>query len=166
MQIFEIFNIEWRVLLLNAVTFFIFLLILKKLLYKPLLDVMEKRRKKIEKSIKEAKEIEVKFEKTDLLIDKKIAKAKKEASEIIELAKKQGEEEKESLKQEGVKQARDLKEKVNKEIEEAKAGLISEARKEIADLILQLSEKVIQRNLSNEDKSKLEADLIESFKKK
>jgi len=58
MDIFEQFGIDWRLLIVQIFNFVILLFILHKLLFKPVLSAIEKRRKSVEESAKSVARIE------------------------------------------------------------------------------------------------------------
>lgn len=88
----EKLGIEPTLLLAQIVNFFIILVLLNKLLYTPILTMLEKRKKEIADGVQMAESMKLEEEKMDQKHEKVLAKAREEALSIIEDAKKQGKE--------------------------------------------------------------------------
>lgn len=84
MDILNQFGVKPILLAAQVVNFLILLFILKKLLYKPILKVLDERKKRIEDSLKNAQEIERRLQQTTDQSDKIIAKTLKEAQKILD----------------------------------------------------------------------------------
>lgn len=90
MEIFNQFGIKPVLLIAQVVNFLILLFILKRFLYKPILKVLEERKKKIAESLKNAEEIENRLLKTNEEVEKILAKALEESQKIINESKETG----------------------------------------------------------------------------
>jgi len=75
MEIFNQFGINPLLLLAQVVNFAVLLFILKRFLYKPILKVLEERKKRIEESLKNAEEIEKRLVETAELEEEILAKS-------------------------------------------------------------------------------------------
>ncbi len=133
MEILNQFGINPILLLAQVVNFAILLFLLKKLLYKPILKVLEERKRKIEESLKNAEEIEKRLN----------AIADREAEVLLKLAK------------EGEKMIKQAGDQVTLIIEEARLkaeGIINHAveeSKKISQIEKIRLELEIKENLSN-----------------
>lgn len=87
MEILKQFGVQPILLAAQVVNFLILLFILKKLLYKPILKVLDERKKRIEDSLKNAEEIEKKLQQTQEQSEKIIADTLKEAQKIMDQTK-------------------------------------------------------------------------------
>ena len=89
MEIFKNFGFDPILLIAQIVNFLIILFLLKKLLYKPVLDMLKKRKDDIEKGVKDAEEGRLTLEKA-LEEEKKILrKAQEQSKKIIDDASSQ-----------------------------------------------------------------------------
>lgn len=89
MEIFKNFGFDPILLVAQIVNFLIILFLLKKFLYKPVLDMLKKRRDDIEKGVKDAEEGRLTLEKA-LEEEKKILrKAQEQSKKIIDDASSQ-----------------------------------------------------------------------------
>ncbi len=85
-QIFSNFGVKPILLSAQMVNFLILFLILKKLLYKPLLQLLDERRKKVEENLQNAEKIKQQLKKIEYESSLKIADAKLKAQKIIDAA--------------------------------------------------------------------------------
>src|SRR3990167_6839778 len=86
MDIFENFGIQPTLLFAQIVNFVIILYLLKRFFYKPILKVLDERKKKIEESLRNADLIETKLQKTDENSKKIIADSQIQAQNLIQNA--------------------------------------------------------------------------------
>ena len=145
----------------TLVIFGITLFILKRYVFGPVGDAIEKRRRDISESIEEAERS--RDEAQALLEDyrTRLAEARREADELREQGRKEGERQ----GQEIVTQAQAQRERV---LADAEAQISAEARSaasglrdQVATLALLAAEKVSRRSLSDEDHRKLIEEAIE-----
>lgn len=85
----EKLGIEPVLLAAQVVNFFIIMVLLKKYLYKPILDLIAKRKKEIAEGLAMASKMKEEEEKLKVKEEKAMAKAREEALTIIDAAKKQ-----------------------------------------------------------------------------
>jgi F-type H+-transporting ATPase subunit b len=164
MELISKLGIDLKLLLAQIVNFVILFFILKKLLYKPLLNVMDKRKKMIEKSVEDAKKIEeqvlkIADEKTKVLSD-----ASKEAMAVLEQAKKDGEEERKKALEKARKEISGLADRYRGELATEKAKMLDELKAEIAGMIVSASEKIMRKEFSKDDQHRLEKAIKEEVK--
>ncbi|MDO8512060.1 MAG: F0F1 ATP synthase subunit B [bacterium] len=142
-------GIDLRSLVFQIINFAILLLVLKKFAYKPILDVLEKRHKKIEESLKNAKDIE--HLKTSLEKEKEtiLKDAHLKARGILEQSKKQAVEILATAEQKSAERDNQLltatNAKIVHEAEQVRKSLFSEA----ALFISQATERVLNRKLDS-----------------
>jgi F-type H+-transporting ATPase subunit b len=153
------FHVDVKLFIAQIVNFGIVFVVLYFFAFKPLIKNMSDRTDHIEKSLKDAEEINKKIIATDKEREQIISEAKKIANEIIDNANKLGEEKRLSLivkaKEEIGQIIKDEKEKllIEKEI------IIKEAKKELVDIVILATKKVLVGQI-NEEKNK---ELIENL---
>src|SRR5438105_4878856 len=81
--LFEQLGINWKLLLSQAVNFFILLIILRAFVYKPLLTVVKKRNEKIKLGLQKAEEADVRLKEVDNIAKAHLKKADQESIQII-----------------------------------------------------------------------------------
>jgi F-type H+-transporting ATPase subunit b len=85
-QIFSNFGVKPILLSAQIVNFLILFLILRKLLYKPILQLLEERKQNIEKNIRNAEQIKKQLINAEQAYSAKIAEANIEAQKIVATA--------------------------------------------------------------------------------
>lgn len=155
MEILKDFGVEPVLLLAQVVNFVILLYILKRFLYKPILKVLEERRRKIETSMKQSEEIQKKFDEISQKQTDILDMAKKESEQIIEDAKNEAKILAEQIQANAKAGAEETIKSTQQTLELEKQKMISEAKQEIVDVVAAATEKVVQKTLTQSDKSRL-----------
>ena len=154
-KILSDFGIQPLLLAAQMVNFLVLLYILKRLLYKPILKVLDERKQRIAKSLKNAEEIEKKLNEITERQDAEILKATKEGENIIKQAKESGlaiiEESK--LKAEDI--AKRMIEEAKNHIQVEKEKLRQEIRENLADLVVMAMQKVTGKILNKKDQKEM-----------
>jgi len=164
MDLIDKLGIDLKLLIAQIVNFVILLVILTKLIYKPLLKVLDDRKKMIAKTVDDSKKIEDRLSAIEADRDKVLANAGNEAMAIVEKAKKESEEEHAKIIVAAKKEISTLAERYRAQLKEEKAELMSEVKKEVAEMIILSSEKILKREFSKDDQSRLESAIKEEIK--
>lgn len=82
-QLFGQLGIDWHLLLSQAVNFALLLIVLRLVLYKPLLKLLRDRRHKIEEGLAKAKEADDRLHEIDVIRKEKIKAAETHAVQIL-----------------------------------------------------------------------------------
>lgn len=162
--IIESFHIDLRLLIAQAVNFAIVFSVLYFFALKPLFSLMKQRTEKIEKSLDDARQIEKKLSQTEADYQAEIARAKKEAGEIMAKAAQAAEEKKKEIlllaREEMKRVVSEEREKIDGEREKA----FNEAKKELGSLVATAVEKVLAEKLSKNDDESFIKKTLESLK--
>lgn len=81
-------GIDWRLLLSQAVNFFLLLIVLRLFVYKPLLALMRERKSKIEEGLAKAEEAGRRLDEINIIGKEKIKEAEEEGLRIIRKTEK------------------------------------------------------------------------------
>ena len=159
MQPSEIISVNlWQIVvsLLNLVILF---LIIKKFLYQPVKNVLKSRQEKIDEKNSQAEAYLSEAEETKAELEAKLNDAENQADEILNEATVNATRRKEKILAEARDEADSIirQAKTNAELEMKKAQ--SEIKTQIVDVSVALSEKLIEREIKEEDHHKL----IDSF---
>ena len=133
----------------TLVTFFIVLFILKMMAWKPLMDALDAREKRINDALSSADKAKEEAEKVSNEYDEMIKKAQAEAQDIVAKGKEAGNNLRDEIEKKAKEKADDLLEKSNKQIEAAKAKAIDELKSISVDLAIKAASKVINKNLDD-----------------
>ena len=138
---------------------FILFLILKKLLFKPVMQIMDDRDAEINRNIdkgKKAKEEGLKFKSE---YETKVGAARSEGQQIVESAKRRAEERSSEIIAQAKQEAENIKIKASADIEKERQQAYNDVKGEISSIALLAASKVIEKDI---DKSKHE-ELIDEF---
>jgi F-type H+-transporting ATPase subunit b len=155
MELLDKLGIDWRLLIGQLINFFVLLFILWKLLYKPLVGMLEKRSKKIAKSLEDAEAITLRLREVEEEVKTQIAKARGEAQILLEEAKKGGETLKKEILAEAKEKSLQIVEDGKKQLLDEKESMVRIARVEIGGLILTALDQILGKGIPNELDSKL-----------
>ena len=156
-------KISLPTLILQWINFLILLFVLKKLLYKPLLDFLDKRTREVENNIEESKRLQ---EEASKLLERqhdKLMQAKQEALEIVRKAKQYAGSESERIVEEAKKKAFVIIENTRKQIEAEIQRQKQILMQEIGSISVKLTEKIIERELQTKDIDRLTKNFIKEL---
>jgi len=147
------FHIDLKLFIAQVVNFAIVFSVLYFMAFKPLVKTMSDRTEKIDKSLREADEIEKRLALTEKEREEIINAAKKQANLIVEEADKRGEERRAELVN---KSKEDIGQVINAEREKMireKGETLKEIKKEVASLVVMTVEKLLNEKMTS-DKDK------------
>lgn len=148
-------------LLFAIINFLVLLAVLKKFLYKPLMNMIDQRELQVKNDLESAEKARNDAQKTKEEYTKQMEQAKQEAQQIIEKANKIGEESREALLKQAREEAARMTEKAQEMIRLEKEEALSQLRNEVASLVVLAAGKVIDKNIDQESHEKLIRDFIE-----
>jgi len=164
MEILEDFGVEPILLLAQVVNFVILLYILKRFLYKPILKVLEERKKRIETSVKQSEEMQKRFDEITKKQTEILDKTKAESEQIIEGAKNEAKILADQIQLNATNAGNERIKRTQQTLEIEKQKMINEAKREIVDVVTSITEKVVQKNLTKGDKERLVRQVLTEIK--
>lgn len=141
----------------------ILFLILKKFLFKPVNDILEKRANEVDTIYSEAEETRLKANKDKDLYEEKLKNAKKEADNVIKSAVERAEHRSEEIINAASIEADNRKRKAELEIALAKKKAIDEMKDNIADMVITLAQQVIEKEMDTDVHNTLIDEAIEKL---
>jgi len=148
-------GIDWKLLIAQIVNFLILLFVLYKFAYGPILAMLEKRQKKIEKGLADAEAAGKKLKESEEKQKEILKRARTEAKDIVEKAHIQAEKSKSEIAAESKVQAEKIISDAKAEIGWEKQKTIAEIKSEIGGLVVAATEKVIGEKINSEKDKKL-----------
>lgn len=142
-------------------TFLVFF-VLKKLLFKPVLDIIASREKDITEDLARAERAKKEGLTLKSEYEAKLTSAKEQGQEIIKQATLRAEQKEAEIIANAKQEAIQLKEKASKDIEQERQKVMNEIKDEISNIALLAASKVIEKDI---DSSK-HKELINNFIKK
>ena len=158
-------GIDWKILVPQIINFIILFLILRWLLYKPILKILSDRKSKIEESMKLAETTKKEAEMLEIKNQEKINLVKAEAKKIIEDTRIQVMDESKNLKTLAEKEIEEMKLRSKADIEFERKKMISALKKELAELILIASGKLTRDKVKIEVQNQLVDEVIDELQK-
>lgn len=155
MEILDQFGVKPMLLAAQVVNFLVLLILLKKFLYKPILKVLEERKKVISQSLQNAAEIEDRLNKIGADREKKLHEAANEAKAIIDDASKSANDIVSQAHAKATGDIERLKAKNMEAMQLEKDKLHQEIRSELAGLIISGLETVTGKVISEKEQKEM-----------
>lgn len=160
MDILKDFGVQPILLLAQVVNFLVLLWILKKLLYKPILKILEERKQRIAQSLKNAEEIEKRLKEIGDKEAEAILRSAKEGEKLI----KQATEASVQIIEDGKRKYEEI---VTKAVEDAKeltkhekVKLEQEVKDHLAEIVTLALEKVTGKIITQKDQKKMVEETV------
>jgi len=139
-------GLNWKLFLSQAINFFILLIVLRVFVYKPLIQVIEKRSKKIKEGLEKAAEADTRLKEVDNIAKEKINQAQQESIGIIKNTEAEAKVLAGNLQKKAEDHQKELMAQIEishkKQQEEAKTAVLKEA----ADLVRKTIIKTVELN--------------------
>jgi F-type H+-transporting ATPase subunit b len=147
-------------LIVQAVNFIILLIVLQRLLYRPLLGKMEERTVAIQRSLDEAQAARAEAARQQDENTARLRAAHAEAAKIREQALKEAGEEQRRLVESAQAEAQRLVESARVQMDSDIRRAREELRREVADLATSVAERLVRRSLREDDHRRIVADAV------
>ncbi len=139
---------------------FIQMYLIKRFLFKPVNEMLEKRRALADAQIREAEEAKTEANAIKTEYEQNMKEAKEKANEILATAQKTAALQSEEVLKEATAQAAALKSKAESDIAQEKRKAVNEIKDEIGGIAVEIAGKVIEREINEEDHTKLIDEFI------
>ena len=138
---FEKLGIDWKLLLFQIINFLILLFILRKVLYKPILNLLEARRKKIEEGLLKSEKFEEEWQKIKDMERAKASETEKQAVQIVEKARLDAVKKEKEILEMARKNSEKIVNDAKKDIAKEKERILEELKDETSDFIVFATER-------------------------
>lgn len=149
----------WTILTFVTLSF-----VLSKFAWKPLLAALKEREDEINKSLDDATKAKSELEKINIQSEEIISKAKTDAQVIHSESKAMAEKVRSEMIEKAHEEVKTLKDKAEKEINMEKDRVLNDIKKEVVDLSIVVAEKLIKKNMSEDDNEKLINETLRGLK--
>lgn len=162
----RIFGLDLQLLqdvVLTAAAIFILFFVLSYLLFNPVREMLEKRKKKISDELREA---EVSLQRAEAMkseYDAKMAAAKEEANGILDEAKKKALRNRNEILNEAQDDAQKMKARALQELEQEKVHARDDLKNEMVDIAALLAEKAVSGQMTPEIQNSLVDETLEGI---
>lgn len=151
-------SLKFLMAFLNLVILF---LVLRKVLFQPVMQFMENRTKSIENAISEAQKQKAEALEMKADYEAQLKSARTESRKIVDAAVAKATAQQETIVAEAKQQAEELRAKAEEEIEQERRQMLRDVRNEVASLALAAASKVLQANIDSERNRELVNEFID-----
>ncbi|MFR2882649.1 MAG: F0F1 ATP synthase subunit B [Lachnospiraceae bacterium] len=160
MQVQELVGIIPWTFVAQICNLFIQMYLIKRFLFKPVHEILEKRRAATDAEIIQAEETKAKAEAIRAEYERNMQDARQKANEILDSARNTAAIQSEKILKEAQDQTFAMKNKAEKEIAQEKKKAVNEVKGEIGDMAVEIAGKVIEREINEKDHEKLIDEFI------
>ena len=153
--IVETFGVNWGLFTSQLIAFGLLAFLLNKFAYKPVLEVLEKRKQRIAEGLENAEKIKTELAETEKSRKEILEKANEQAGKLIEEGRAAAEKVREAETQKAIKEAEAIIAKAREAADADHAKMLSELKAEIGQLVVATTSKVIGKTLTPEDQQRL-----------
>ena len=148
-------------LITQVVSFVILFVVLSKLLYKPLVGMLDQRAEKIQSGLKAAENAREEAAKAEESIQEQLSEARVEGQKLIGLARETADRYREDEMAKVKEDMEAERDRALTNIEREKEAAIQEIRKEFAGLAIMAAEKIVRTSLDEKEHDRLIESVLE-----
>lgn len=160
MQVQDLVGIVPWTFIAQIANLFIQVLLIKRFLFKPVNEILKKRKEMADAEIQDAVKAKDEANAMKAEYEQNMHEAKNKANDILMTAQKTAAIQSEEMLKEASAQVAAIKAKAEKDIAQEKRKAVNEIRSEIGDMAVEIAGKVIEREICEEDHEKLINDFI------
>lgn len=160
MQVQDLVGIVPWTFIAQIANLFIQVLLIKRFLFKPVNEILKKRKEMADAEIQDAVKAKDEANAMKAEYEQNMQEAKNKANDILMTAQKTAAIQSEEMLKEASAQVAAIKAKAEKDIAQEKRKAVNEIRSEIGDMAVEIAGKVIEREICEGDHEKLINDFI------
>ncbi len=160
MQVQALVTIVPWTLVAQICNLFIQMYLIKRFLFKPINEMLEKRRAMADAQLRDAEKAKNEAAAMKSEYEQNMLEAKNKASDILTTAQKTAALQSEEMIREANQQAAAIKAKAESDIAQEKRKAVNEIKGEIGGMAMEIAGKVIEREISEKDHAKLIDEFI------
>ncbi len=157
------FGVNLKSFIASLVNFVVLLFILHRFAYKPLLQVLDERRRKIADSMKQAEQIKEELAKTQAAREEIFRQANAAAQKMIEEARQAAEKFRDQRLNEALQYAQETLRKAQEAGRQEREKIMADLRREMVSLVIATTAKVSGKILNMEDQKSLSEETIKEL---
>jgi F-type H+-transporting ATPase subunit b len=156
----HMFKAEPGLIIWTLISFFLLLVLLKKLAYPQILKAMKNREQTIMTQLEEAQKTKAAAEKILEDYKRQLSEARAESQKLMNEGKALGESMRKEIIQKAQEESNQIVKRAQEEIELQKQKALLELREKVADLSIMAATKVINKSLNSEDNRRLVEEYV------
>jgi F-type H+-transporting ATPase subunit b len=154
----ETFGWNWQLFLSQVISFTIVALLLRRFAYKPILGILEERRRRIEEGLLNADKIKQELAEAEKRYAEILAKANAQAQKMIDEARESSAHLSERKQQEAVTAAEQIIAKAREAAALERERTMTQLKHELGRLVVETTAKVTGKVLTPEDQKRLQEE--------
>lgn len=154
-QILTMFAVDWQKFLSQVAIFTLVYTVLSKFAFKPVVAMLEQRRRMIEEAHENSEKVKQQLADADKRYEEILTKANAEAQRMIEEARESGSHIVDKKQQEAVAQAEQIIQKAREATAAEREKTMAELKREIGRLVVDTTAKVTGKVLTPEDQRRI-----------
>lgn len=151
--------------IVTLVSFLLLFWLLKRVAWKPLMNMLEERERTIQEDLDKAQSARQVAEKQEAELQNEAREARSKANELLTRAQVEGNEMKKTILDEARADAERIRQHAHKEIELERQQTLESLRSDISEMSLAIAEKMIGRELHTNDQDRLIEEFIDELGK-
>lgn len=163
MSVLAKLGVDWKLLIAQAVNFLILLWVLRRFAYRPMLEFLEKRTKKIESGLRDAKHAAEKLSEIEAKEREVLDEARKESAVIIAHARESAEKTADKIMIESRKESERILGETRRKIEAEQESMRTDMKRELVGLVMLATEKVLDEKLKGMSDDELVRKAVEKL---
>ncbi len=148
-------GIQWKMLLVQTISFSVVFLVLWKFAYGPIFTMLQARREKIAEALANAEKIKADVAKTEVERQKILADAGDKANKLIDDARQAAARVREVETQKAIASAEQIVTKAREAAAQERVQMLGELKREVGRLVVQTTSTVTGKILTPEDQKRL-----------
>lgn len=156
-------GINLNIFIAQLINFCVVLFVLWKFAYGPIVKMLDERSKKIEDSLKQSEDVNVRVQKLETEQKEMMAKAKQEAHVILEAARADAELRKQELLATAKKEVEQVVMKGKEQLKAEKVQMIQDAKSELVGIVIEATKKILEKEVDEKTSHKIASDVIEKM---
>lgn len=154
----ETFGFDWKIFFSQVISFIIVALVLRRFAYKPILGVLEERRKRIEEGLLNADKIKQQLAEAEQRHAEILAKANERAQNLIDDARVSAAHIADQKQQEAISAAEQIIAKAQEAVAIEREKTMADLKRELGRLVVDTTAKVTGKVLTAEDQRRLQEE--------
>jgi F-type H+-transporting ATPase subunit b len=144
MEILAVFGINWKIILIQMFNFGIVLLLLRRFLYRPLMNMLDERNAKLKRGLEDAASAALEREAIAIEKTEIVSAARAEGNAIVEGVRKDALERERALLREAEEKSAAILVEAKARAEEERTHILRESEKEVARMAVLAAEKILR----------------------
>ena len=159
-QIAQTFGVDWPHLIAQIISFAIVCVLLQRFAYKPVLKMLEDRRRQIEEGIANTKKIADDLAQAEARRQEMLMQANEQITKLIEEARASAARVKDEETQKAIAAAEQILAKSREAAEKDYARMLADLKRELGRLVVQATSSVTGKVLTAEDQRRIDEETV------